>query len=279
MPISTSLPSFEPPPIKFVQDLMRPFRQYFAPRYYGMEEFDASRPALFIGNHTIYGMTDGFFLGSEMYEKQGLFIRALVDNMHNEVPLWRDMVSKLGFIPASREVCETLMREGNSIMVFPGGARETCKQKGEQYTLTWKKRVGFARMAIQNGYDIVPVAGLGGDDLYKIIWDSQDIMASPFGKFLKFTGFADKFLKGGENIPPIAKGIGFTGLPKPERLYISIGKRIETTRFAGKEEDETALFDLREEVETSMYQQLDDLKAYRNNDEDEEWWRKLLKNI
>lgn len=274
-----SLSSYTPPPKRFIKDLMRPFRMYFSPRYYGLENFNPDKPALFIGNHTIYGLTDGFFLGAELYERHGLYIRALVDKMQKDIPIWKNISSILGLVPGSREACSDLMESGQSLMVFPGGTREAWKHKGEQYQLTWKKRVGFARMAIQHGYDIIPMTGLGGDDMYKILVDSQEIMASPIGKVLKATGVADKFLKGGENIPPITRGIGLTAIPKPERLYVKIGDRIDTSRFQGQDNDEEILFKLRGEVEEVMYSQLDDLKAYRRNDTDEEWWRVLLKKF
>lgn len=277
--MSSELLDFQPPSKRFVKDLMRPFRQYFAPRYYGFEQFDHSRPALFICNHTVYGLTDGFFLGAELYERFNMFVRPLVDTMHYNVPIWKDMVQKLGFIPASREACRVLMDAGESIMVFPGGTREAFKHKEEEYLLTWKYRIGFAKMAIENGYDIIPVAGLGGDEMYKILMDAEDVMHSPFGKFLKMTGVADKFLKGGDNIPPISRGIGWTGIPRPERVYIYVGERISTEPFAGHEDDEAALFQLRSKVENAIYAQFEELKAYRENDTDEEWWRKLLKKL
>jgi hypothetical protein len=34
----------------------------------------------------------------------------------------------------------------------------TSKRKGEHYKLIWKERVGFARLAIEHGIPIVPVA-------------------------------------------------------------------------------------------------------------------------
>ena len=259
--------------------MMRPWRMYFSPRYYGVDEFNPDKPALFIGNHTVYGLTDGFFLGAQLYEQHGHYIRALTDKMQQDIPIWRNISKFFGMVPGSREACTEMMENGQSILVFPGGTREAWKHKGEQYQLTWKKRVGFARMAIQHGYDIITMTGLGGDDMYKILVDSEEIMSSPLGRLLKITGVADKYLKGGENIPPITKGVGLTGLPKPERLYIKIGERIDTTRFQGMDSDEEVLFQLRGEVEEQMYRHLDDLKAYRRNDKDEEWWRVILKKL
>lgn len=40
----------------------------------------------------------------------------------------------------------------------------------EKYTLMWKERAGFAKLAIKNVYDIVPVAVVGMGDMLKIIF-------------------------------------------------------------------------------------------------------------
>ncbi|HHG83866.1 MAG TPA: acyltransferase family protein [Bacteroidetes bacterium] len=271
--------TFTPPPSKIVHDILTPFRLYFDPKLYGLENAKPEKPAMYVSHHTVYGLTDGFYLGGALYEQKGIFMRALIDNMHTVVPVWRKIVQDLGMVPASREACAELMKAKQHIMVFPGGTREAFKNKDEEYQLLWKQRTGFAHMAIEHGYDIVPVASIGGEEMYKILVDSKEIMNSPIGALLKRSGISDQYLKGGENIPPIAKGVGFTGLPKPERLYIMLGDHIETGGYAGKEDDQDALFELRGKVETSILGMIDELKAFRRNDTDEEWWRKLLKRL
>jgi hypothetical protein len=51
--------------------------------------------------------------------------------------------------------------------VFPGGGREMPKFKGEEYTLRWQGRSGFARLSLRHNYPIVPVGLVGGDDVYQ----------------------------------------------------------------------------------------------------------------
>jgi 1-acyl-sn-glycerol-3-phosphate acyltransferase len=273
------LPSVTPPPKKLAEDLLRLFDLYFSPRIFGMENAKPEKPALYVCNHTIYGLTDGFYVGAYLYREKNIWLRSLGDNMHQEVPVWRKIAQDMGMVRASREVCAELMRQKQHIMVFPGGTREVCKNKGEAYHLIWKQRVGFAHMAIEFGYDIVPVASVGGEELFRILLDANEIMGSPLGILLKATGFADKYLKGGENIPPLSRGIGFTGIPRPERLYIKLGEHITTGEYRGKEDDHEALFELRNKVETAIMDMIDELKSFRRNDTDEEWWRKLLKRL
>jgi len=271
---------FKPPSKKFVWKVTEGLRNYFDPHFFGLENTAKDRPALYVTNHTIYGVTDGVLFTAELYYKKDIFLRALVDKFHYKIPVWRDFIEDLGMVRGSRDNCAALMEAGEHIVVYPGGGRETFKKKGEAHKLTWKSRTGFARMAIQHGYDIIPIAQVGGDDAYTILADSDDILNSFIGKLLlKKTGIAAKYFKGGEYLPPIARGVGFTPLPRPERLYLSFGQRIDTQRFAGKQDDEQTLWTLRKEVEDRLNAQIDTLLEMKAHEPDTEEWRKLLKKL
>jgi 1-acyl-sn-glycerol-3-phosphate acyltransferase len=199
--------------------------------------------------------------------------------MHWEIPFWRQLIKNIGMVPGTREGCAALMDAGEHILVFPGGRREVCKQKGEAYQLIWRNRTGFAHMAVAHGYDIIPVAAIGGEEMFDILVDSREVMSSPIGAWLQNSGLADRYLNGGENLPPIVKGVGRSLLPKPQRHYIMVGDRIDTTRFNGHIEGDEMLMGVRKEVEEAFVRMFDALKEHRAGDKDEEWWRKILKRV
>lgn len=270
------LPSTQFPSKKFTEDFIRPLRAYFAPQIIGLDTLDVERPALYVGNHTVFGLTDGVFLGVELYLQKDVHLRTLVDELHMEIPLWRDIVQKIGFVKGSRENCTALMEEGAHILVFPGGRREICKTKGKAYKLRWENRYGFVKMAIAHGYDIIPVAGVGGEETYQILLDAKEVLRSPFGLALKRTGIADKLLKGGDHMLPIAKGVGWTGLPKPERLFVKLGERISTEALQGEEENEEVVAQVKGQVEEAFGGLFEELEVVRKQTKDEPW-RWLLK--
>ncbi len=266
------LKRFTPPPVDSIEEVAKPLRFYFRPKFFGIEDVDGSKPALFVTNHTIYGLTDGLLFGLELFKRRNIFLRPLVDNLHFEIPGWREWIHKMGFVRAGRENCAALMQAGEHVLVFPGGGREMCKRRGEAYSLIWKDHVGFARMAIQYDYDIIPVAQVGGDDAFDIVADADDIMKSWIGRFMKDSKLVKKYLHGGENIPPITKGLfGLTGIPKPVKLYISFGERIDTSRFRHKFDDEENLWRLRDEVELAMNKQFIELLEIRKNEKKGFW--------
>lgn len=258
---------FSPPSKTFVENLSKPLYAYFTPEFFGMENLDAKKPTLFIANHTIYGVTDGTLYVAEAYLKKDIFMRGLADDMHFMVPLWRDIFKKLGFARGSRENCALLMKQKQNILVYPGGSREVFKRKGEEYKLVWKDRTGFARMAMQYGYDIVPIVNVGGDDAYNIVKNSEEVLSSTLvGKWLKKSGLAEGLLKHGENVPPLAFGIGKTIFPKPVKLYFGFGKRITTKEFKKQAEDKEAQWHIRNQVELEMNKMMIALMEYRQKD-------------
>ena len=194
--------SFSPASKTFVRAFMAPFKFYFDPQFYGLDELDVSKPAVYVSNHTVLGVLDGFPFASELYLRKGIMLRALADSNHFKIPVWREVISKnFGVVEASRKNCAALMKQGESMAVYPGGTREICKKKGEEYILKWQDRKGFVRMAMEYGYDIIPVAAVGAEEALTIIRDANDILKSPFGKFLKFIGVAEAYFKNGELMP------------------------------------------------------------------------------
>ena len=111
------------------------------------------------------------------------------------------------------------MRAGQHLMVFPGGGREVLKRKNEAYRLIWKTD-RLLQLAAAFGYPIVPFASLGASESLHIALDAGDIMSSPIGKLLQATGIADKYLRGGEILPPLVRGLGLTWIPEPDRFFV-----------------------------------------------------------
>ena len=253
-------------------------RAYFDPRFFGMDNISADRPTLFVGNHPLFA-ADYPLMMAEIYHQKGIKLRALGDHWHDKIPIWRNLIKEVGAVDGSPDSCSKLMEAGEHLVVFPGGAREALKRKGEAHQLIWKRRFGFARMAIKHGYPITPFASKGADDIFHILWDSQDIMDSRLGSFLKASGLASVFLRNGEFIPPVVRGIGFSLIPKPERFYYSFGEPIDTTRVKGKYEDQECLNELREEVAEALNTQMAILLHLLNQDTAYSPLRRLLTGL
>ncbi|QDK97527.1 acyltransferase family protein [Acinetobacter tandoii] len=254
-------------------------RWYFDPVFLNTDQLDMSKPALFVGNHTLYGLLDVPLILEHLREKHGIHLRSLGDRMHFYVPLWKDILTKGGMVLGTPENCHKLMLSGQSIIVFPGGAREVMRRKGERYQLIWKKRAGFARLAIEHGYDIIPFASVGADDCFDIVLDANDIQKNTMAqKFLKKFKLNNK-LRDGDILPPLSTGIGYLPIPMPQRFYFSFGDRISTLDV---ENDDHGIWSIREKVSQSIEKQISELKEYRLIDKKQNWsWvrKKLTKSF
>ncbi|MDF2445850.1 MAG: acyltransferase [Moraxellaceae bacterium] len=267
---------FSPPPRALLRTLLGPRRFWFAPQFFGLEHLDAARPALYVGNHTIYGVIDSPLMVQGVYEHTGIFLRSLGDHFHFVTPVWGRMLLRFGAVDGTPENCARLMESGAHIMVYPGGAREVMKNAGEEYRLVWKRRTGFARMAMEHGYDIIPFAAIGADDALDIRYDSKTFQRSWAGRLARRTGLLDRVFRGGDTVMPLATGVAGSPLPRPEKMYFMFGERIPTRHLQAAAHNRHAQWQVRHEVEKAIYRQMDELFAIRARDHDWSWWRQRL---
>lgn len=244
--------------------LLEPWRKLVSPLFIGMDNVpERERPLLFVGNHTVWGLLDTPLLLGELYRAKGILLRALGDHGHFKVPVWGDLLTRLGVVDGTRETCDRLMREGEAILVFPGGGREVAKRKGEKYKLIWKERLGFARMAIRHRCTIVPFAAVGAEDALDVVADADDLLRTPLGGLLR------KLKLRVDVLPPLVKGVGPTPLPRPERFYFAFRPPIPTARWAEvakREDEDSAARDLRDTVRAEVAAGIADLQAHQAAD-------------
>jgi 1-acyl-sn-glycerol-3-phosphate acyltransferase len=241
---------------------LRPFRYLASPVLSGLQNIPTTRPLLFVGNHTLFGVLDAPMLIAELYRLTGIILRPLGDDLHFRVPVWAAMSRRIGAVPASPEACARLPQASEAILVFPGGAREVSKRKGEKYRLVWGSRLGFARLAIEHACTVVPFCCVGVEDAFDIVLDADEIMASRFGRALTRLGLRRDL------VWPIVKGIGPTPLPRPERQYFRFAPPIETASYERRADDAGRCGELRDRVKGAIEASIEDVLAERETDPD-----------
>lgn len=258
----TPIANYQPLPNYVLKPLWLGLKQWFKPEFKGLEHLDQKRPALYIGNHTVYGYDSAAFVFG-VYQHSNIWLRGLADHVHFYLPLWGNRLEQFGAFDGTRDSVVQLMQAKQHILLYPGGSREVLKNKGEKYQLFWKDRLGFAELAIQYGYDIVPFAALGGEEAVDIIYDANDFNHSILGKLAKKSGFSHKFLRNGKFFFPISLGYKHIPFfPKPVPLTFKFMPRIATTHFQHVTTSENK-WQLRRQVEAAIEQALKDLKSVR----------------
>ena len=159
------------------------------------------------------------------------------------------------------------------MLVYPGGGREVAKRKGEAYQLIWKRRMGFARMAIEAGCRIVPFGAVGAEDSYDILIDADSAILAPL------QGVVTRLGGRWELAWPIARGLGLTPLPRPERFYFAFGEPINTTAWAGRHDDQRALRAIRDRTRSSVQDRIAFLLDQREQDPDRDLLGRLRRKL
>ncbi|CBL47145.1 putative acyltransferase [gamma proteobacterium HdN1] len=268
---------FTPPSLAQMERALKLQSVYFDPQFFGWENIDRDRPALYVGNHTIYGTLDAPLIYLALYREKGVIPRFLGDSFHWKVPVWGKLLTDSGAVEGNRKNCTRLMEAGEHVFVFPGGGREVAKRKGEEYKLTWKTRTGFAAMAIEHQYPIIPVASVGADDTFDVLFDTYDFQQSILGRLLMKSKAVREQLRDGDVFFPLCKGIGITPIPRPERFYVSFGKPIDTSEFAGQARNLEAQWQLRKRVADALESDIAQLREYRKEAALPSWRERLIK--
>lgn len=253
--------------------LLRPWELITDPVFYGTERLPESGPALFVGNHTIFGLLDLPLLIVHVQRTRGLFLRGLGDHAHFKVPVWGDFLSRFGAVDGTRENARELLRGGEAVLVLPGGGREVAKRKGERYRLIWKQRMGFARLAIEAGCPIVPFGAVGAEEAYEILVDADSPVMAPVRAAFERLGGRSELLF------PLASGFAGSPLPRPQRFYFAFGEPIDTGPYGGNLEDGRAARRLRDAVRLAVEDRIQFLRDQRENDPERDLRRRLGRKV
>ena len=240
---------------KWIKRLSALSKVYFTPTFIGAEQLDASQPAMYVGNHSMYGVLDSPMLIDYLYNEHQVAVVSIADHSHFYLPLWRSVVKKFGAVDGVPAYVREAMQQGYSILVFPGGGREVLKREGEQYHLIWKQRYGFLKLAQEFGYDIVPFAALGGDEVFDIGFDANKVVQHQYFQKLLQVPKLSHMLRKGEVIPSLPKHL----IPKRLPFYFKFMPRQSLMHIENLEQ----LQQFRDLIAAEIYTGLADLRVLR----------------
>lgn len=187
------------------------------------------RPVLFVGNHSVLGLLDLPILFIQLADLLGdEKLRSLADAIHFKQYAdmtngrWGQFASDLGAVPANARTFYKLLSAGEKILLFPGGAREVCRRRNEQYKLFWKPNLDFVRPAVKFDAIIVPFSAVGADDAVDILIDGQELQQLPYiGSVLQNLLNESRLSK--DNLMPMA-----SFPPRTDRFYFKFHDPIDT---------------------------------------------------
>lgn len=249
-------------------------KRLFNPVILGAENIP-DKPCLFVGNHSLFAL-DGWVIGPLFLKELGRFPRGMGDKFLFASDKVGSYVLKRGAVMGHPEVCSALMKAGEDLLVFPGGAHEAVKPASMRYELQWKERYGFVKLAAKHGYTIMPFGLVGPDEFYGHLIEGQDLPQSTLGRLLKRAGLLTDDIRA-DILPPVPVGALGTPLPKPQRCFVGFGEAIDLAQYKGRTPTKKQQQDIRSRVAEQIETQLAELLFYREQHKgDDGLLRRLL---
>ncbi|KAG2447181.1 hypothetical protein HYH02_007924 [Chlamydomonas schloesseri] len=269
---------------------LAPWRDLISPVVLGYSNLpppgtpDFERPMLFVGNHQKMGFYDTPLLVYELYVR-GYRVRGLAHPGHWAGPFGKWFES-FGSVKASPMAAFRLLRAREKVLLFPGGAKEVVKKRGQEYTLLWKDSPDFVRLAAKCNALIVPFAAVGADDAYDVIMDTDEVISHPLlGPLTQgLLARVSSALAPEESIFPITRLPGL-GLPTPipipnlQRLYFKFAPPVDPRALGTDIHNPGQVQELYDGVKDTVTQCMAELLEVRAADEESQVGERLARSL
>ncbi len=142
-------------------------KEYFKIKIKNIENIPSQGPVIVCGNHSGLLPIDGGLLTSAMCcsHPDPRRVRFLATDWFFNTPGLREWAMETGQVRASKENAIKLLERNEIVGIYPEGIRGAGKTFSERYRVH-DFHPGFVQLAIQTQTPIVPIATIGGDEIY-----------------------------------------------------------------------------------------------------------------
>lgn len=113
------------------------------------------------------------------------------------LPLFSEALMLVNGRKVDKTVVENYLNKGRSINLQPGGVQEQMISRHDQEQAVFPKNLGFIRMAIRHGCDLIPVYLFNENQIYERVDGFETVTDFIY----RYTGFGVPFLKAKFGIP------------------------------------------------------------------------------
>jgi 1-acyl-sn-glycerol-3-phosphate acyltransferase len=176
------------------------YQHYFRCDVNGWENLPETK-ALYVGNHNGLLTFEVLMLFHAWWKKFGDSKRALglAHSVALENPVFRWLLPRIGAIPADPDIAKEAMNRDFSLLVYPGGEKESFRPYVDRKKIDFYQRKGFIRLALDSKVPIVPIVSIGAHESYVILNRGEELA--------KRLGLYDRFRLHG--VPITIRGIFF----------------------------------------------------------------------
>ena len=229
--------------------------RYFRPQVIGTEHIPKGR-GLIVGCHSGVIPYDAACTLVAVHDATGRFSRAVGDDLFGRIGGVQQFLRRQGAVVGKPEVVEALLRAGNLVLLFPGGARDMERPYlTQRYTVLPHRgfapgRGGYIKLALRTRAPIVPLAVVGAEEAHVLL----------------------------ANLPAVARLVGMPlfplllfPLPLPVKLYVRFGAPIRLPGSPADAANQTRVDRLNEMVRRKVQALIDDTVRRRSGVILSEW--------
>lgn len=180
-------------------------------------------------------------------------VRPLVEDFVFFFPFLGTFMQKIGGVRACQENAQRLLEKDQAVVVFPEGVKGVGKLYKERYQLQRFGRGGFISLCIKTRSPLVPVAVVGAEEIYPLIYRSEWL-----GRLIGAPYFP---------ITPFWPWLGPLGMvPLPSKWTIRFGEPMDFSDFPPEAlEDDILINHLSNKVRSTIQDMIIELLRKRKN--------------
>lgn len=243
-------------------EVVRPFmsfmyRTWWRVQSYGIENVPAEGRALLVANHSGVLPWDGAMISSAVASEHPVQPDRVVRSLHlhwfSTLPFVAPALAATGQVPGLPENAVRLLENDELVCVFPEGLKGVGKLYKDRYKLARFGRGGFVQAALRARAPIVPVAVVGAEEIYPMLYNAESL-----AKMLGFPYFP---------VTPLFPWFGLLGvIPLPSRWSITFCPPIPTEEYGPRAADDPlTVLELAERVRDTIQETIDARLAERTS--------------
>lgn len=230
------------------------YEDYFKVELRGIDNIPAEGRALLVGNHSGLLPIDGAMITIAMCHEHESprRVRYLATDWFYQVPGLAEWVAETGQVRATKENATKLLDRGELVGIYPEGLRGVGKPYAERYRMM-DFHPGFVQLAISTQTKLIPVATVGGDEIFPNIVNLKTVARIVQMPFFPVT-WAFPWLP-----------FPYMFLPLPVRWMISIKEPIDLGYPPEKATDKKLVLRLAREIQHDIQSDLNRLLRERKS--------------
>lgn len=215
-------------------EVVRPFLSFmyhtwWRVKSYGVEHVPAEGRALLVSNHSGVLPWDAAMIttavSSDHPVRPDRVLRSLHLHWFSSLPFVAPALAATGQVPGLPENAVHLLENDELVCVFPEGLKGVGKLYKDRYKLARFGRGGFVQAALRARAPIIPVAVVGAEEIYPMLYNAET-----FAKLVGFPYFP---------LTPFFPWLGLLGtIPLPTRWSITFCPPISTEEYGPRAADD-----------------------------------------